>query len=37
MMGPFDDEDNDDVLYVGTPDELPDIWADSTVILDDED
>jgi hypothetical protein len=40
LVGPFDytdDDDNSGVLYVGDPDELPDIWADSTVLMDDND
>lgn len=39
MSGPYDmaDDDNNDVLYVGDPDDLPDIWADSTTLLSDED
>ncbi len=38
MAGPFDtvdDDDNSGILYVGDPDELPDIWPDSTVLMDD--
>lgn len=41
MQGPWDtDDDNNDILYdpsVGDPDDLPDIWADSTMLLDDND
>lgn len=34
-MGPFDN-DNCGVIYVGDPDTLPNIWADSTVLLPDD-
>lgn len=38
MQGPFDDDDdNNDILYVGDPDDLPDIWPDSTTLFDDND
>lgn len=39
MSGPYDminDDDNNDVLYVGDPDDLPYVWAESTTLMPDD-
>ena len=36
MRGPYDNEDygdNNDILYVGDPDDLPNIWEDTTTLM----